>query len=246
MLKSEASQYVEFNSVDASFIGDGNGKLWNVPDSRAAMIKDKSLTLMGKNQLMRIILYAIAMTDYDQEDMEACRDLLRTKDGMDCLALHRSPVGSCDSVKSIRSPAPENFCDTGFANAGDGDAYGKGFVSASYCLAYGEGGMELLQPRGKLQIREISGSYKALCDDANQGKRLLNAAMNALLTVPNSVNSESSSTVQHENIEEKPTVLWRELYIQEITMGQFNSTVSLASMPNGSLYCNTTIFQMKL
>jgi len=33
------------------------------------------------------------MTDYDQEDMEACRDLLRTKDGMDCLALHRSPVG---------------------------------------------------------------------------------------------------------------------------------------------------------
>jgi len=57
-----------------------------------------------------------------------------------------------------------------------------------------------------------------LCDDANQGKRLLNAAMNALLTVPNSVNSESSSTVQHENIEEKPTVLWRELYIQEINM----------------------------
>ncbi|KAL9393814.1 hypothetical protein Peur_013099 [Populus x canadensis] len=126
MLKSEASQYVEFNSVDASFVGDGNGKLWNVPDSRAAIIKDKSLTLMEKNQLMRIILYAIAMTDYDQEDMEACRDLFRTKDGMDCLALHQSPAGSCDSVKSIRSPAAENFCDTGFANAGDGDAYGKG------------------------------------------------------------------------------------------------------------------------
>jgi hypothetical protein len=53
---------------------------------------------------------------------------------------------------------------------------------------------------------------------ANQGKRLLNAAMNALLTVPNSVNSESSYTVQHEIIEEKPPVLWRELYIQEITM----------------------------
>lgn len=61
-------------------------------------------------------------------------------------------------------------------------------------------------------------SFSALCDDVNQGKRLLNAAMNALLTVPNSVNSESSSTVQHENIEEKPTVHWRELYIQEITM----------------------------
>jgi RAB protein geranylgeranyltransferase component A len=61
MLKSEASQYVEFNSVDASFIGDGNGKLWNVPDSRAAMIKDKSLTLMGKNQLMRFFKLVMGM-----------------------------------------------------------------------------------------------------------------------------------------------------------------------------------------
>jgi RAB protein geranylgeranyltransferase component A len=61
MLKSEASQYVEFNSVDASFIGDGNGKLWNVPDSRAAMIKDKSLTLMEKNQLMRFFKLVMGM-----------------------------------------------------------------------------------------------------------------------------------------------------------------------------------------
>ncbi|KAJ6682343.1 RAB GDP-DISSOCIATION INHIBITOR [Salix koriyanagi] len=44
---------MEFNSVDASFVGDGNGKLWNVPDSRADMFKNKSLTLMEKNQLMR-------------------------------------------------------------------------------------------------------------------------------------------------------------------------------------------------
>jgi hypothetical protein len=53
MLKSGASNYVEFKSIDASFVGDGNGKLWNVPDSRAAIFKDKSLTLMEKNQLMR-------------------------------------------------------------------------------------------------------------------------------------------------------------------------------------------------
>jgi RAB protein geranylgeranyltransferase component A len=61
MLKSEASKYVEFNSVDASFVGDGNGKLWNVPDSRAAMIKDKSLTLMEKNQLMRFFKLVMGM-----------------------------------------------------------------------------------------------------------------------------------------------------------------------------------------
>jgi RAB protein geranylgeranyltransferase component A len=63
MLKSEASKYVEFNSVDASFVGDGNGngKLWNVPDSRAAIIKDKSLTLMEKNQLMRFFKLVMGM-----------------------------------------------------------------------------------------------------------------------------------------------------------------------------------------
>ena len=57
----------------------------------------------------------------------------------------------------------------------------------------------------------------ALCDDAIQGKRLLNAAMNALLTFPDSVNSESSSTVQSENTEEKPSVIWSGLYIQEMS-----------------------------
>ncbi|CAI0442036.1 unnamed protein product, partial [Linum tenue] len=53
MMKSEASQYVEFKGIDASFIGDGNGALSAVPDSRAAIFKDKSLNLIQKNQLMR-------------------------------------------------------------------------------------------------------------------------------------------------------------------------------------------------
>ncbi|CAL1370115.1 unnamed protein product [Linum trigynum] len=55
MLKSEASQYVEFKSIDASFIGDGDGALLAVPDSRAAIFKDKSLSLIQKNQLMRFL-----------------------------------------------------------------------------------------------------------------------------------------------------------------------------------------------
>ncbi|CAN0891519.1 Rab escort protein 1 [Linum grandiflorum] len=53
LLKSEASQYMEFKSIDASFIGDGNGGLSSVPDSRASIFKDKSLSLSQKNQLMR-------------------------------------------------------------------------------------------------------------------------------------------------------------------------------------------------
>ena len=41
----------------------------------------------------RIILYAIAMADYDQDNVELCEDVLKTKDGIDRLALYNSSVG---------------------------------------------------------------------------------------------------------------------------------------------------------
>ncbi|KAL0707967.1 hypothetical protein Bca4012_074393 [Brassica carinata] len=44
---------IEFKSVDASFIGDSSGELRSVPDSRGAIFKDKSLTLVEKRQLMK-------------------------------------------------------------------------------------------------------------------------------------------------------------------------------------------------
>ena len=53
ILKSGANQYIDFKSIDASYVCDKNGRLKNVPDSRAAIFKDKSLGLTEKNQLMR-------------------------------------------------------------------------------------------------------------------------------------------------------------------------------------------------
>ena len=41
----------------------------------------------------RIILYAIALADYDQDNVEVCEDVLKTKDGIDRLALYNSSVG---------------------------------------------------------------------------------------------------------------------------------------------------------
>lgn len=41
----------------------------------------------------RIILYAIAMADYDQENNRVCKDVLKTKDGLDRLILYHSSVG---------------------------------------------------------------------------------------------------------------------------------------------------------
>lgn len=40
-----------------------------------------------------MILYAIAMADYDQEDPVACKKQIKTKDGMESLALYHSSVG---------------------------------------------------------------------------------------------------------------------------------------------------------
>lgn len=40
-----------------------------------------------------MILYAIAMADYDQENTEVSKDVLKTKDGINRLALYNSSVG---------------------------------------------------------------------------------------------------------------------------------------------------------
>ncbi|XP_061972699.1 rab escort protein 1-like [Populus nigra] len=387
MLKSGASNYVEFKSIDASFVGDGNGKLWNVPDSRAAIFKDKSLTLMEKNQLMRffklvqghlvatvgsgtsgngngndeeegetkisdedlqrpfveylskmrlppkirlIILYAIAMADYDQDDMGVCQNLLKTKDGIDRLALYQSSVGrftnasgaliypiygqgelpqafsrrsavkgciyvlrmpvtallmekDSGSYKGIRlasgqdifsqklvldpsftlaspSASPSDLLHESFNFLSTRDVKGK--VARGICITRNSLKPDMsnllvvypprsLYPEQITSIRalQISGNLavcplgmfvlylSALCDDAIQGKRLLNAAMNALLTFPDPVNSESSSTVQSETTEEKPSVIWSGLYMQEMSTGQFDS-INFAPMPDENLNYN--------
>lgn len=54
ILKTDINQYMDFRSVDSSFICEGSeSNLWNVPDSRSAIFKDKSLSFSEKNQLMR-------------------------------------------------------------------------------------------------------------------------------------------------------------------------------------------------
>jgi len=57
-----------------------------------------------------------------------------------------------------------------------------------------------------------------LCNNADEGKNLLKAAMNALLTLPASGNTESISSVQSDSEDTKPIVLWSALYIQKLIM----------------------------
>ncbi|KAF2312500.1 hypothetical protein GH714_034890 [Hevea brasiliensis] len=323
LIKSGASQYVEFKSIDASFVGDESGKLWSVPDTRAAIFKDKSLSLMEKNRLMshlrcasvtyftpltlsRIILYAIAMADYDQDNKEQCKDLLKTKDGIARLALYQSSVGRLTNAPGAfiypiygQGELPQAFCRRaavkgciyisgvlfafgfeglrmpvtslllekssgvykGIRLASGQDIFSQKLVldpsltvpspSASPLDSFHESFQFLCMRDVKQKITsiralQISGNsavcprgmfvlyLSALSDDAHQGKKSLNAAMNALFTCPDSVNLESSCADQNENAELKPTLLWSALYIQELATGQFDS-ISSTPMPDGNL-----------
>ena len=49
VLKSGANQYIEFKGIDASFVYNEDENLTSVPDSWAAIFKDKSLGLTEKN-----------------------------------------------------------------------------------------------------------------------------------------------------------------------------------------------------
>jgi hypothetical protein len=62
-----------------------------------------------------------------------------------------------------------------------------------------------------------------LCHDADKGKELLHAAIDALLMLPESGHPESNTTVASDIAAEKPTLLWKALYIQDLTMVCFSS-----------------------
>ncbi|OMP03189.1 hypothetical protein COLO4_10588 [Corchorus olitorius] len=394
MLKSGASQYMEFKSIDATFVGDGKGNLWTVPDSRAAIFKDKSLGLMEKNQLMRFfklvqghlageeaskvseedlqtpfvdflnkmglppkiksfILYAIAMADYDQGDGG---DLLKTKHGIDQLALYSASIGRFQNAPGamiypvygqgelcqafcrraavkgclyvLRMPVTSLLIDKesggykGVRLASGQDIFSKKLIlDPSFTVPSLSGSSSPNPLQGKLPLfnfredrRKVArgicitksslkpdisnilivypprslfpeqvtsirllqiGSNLAvcppgmfvlyistLCSSNDQGKKLLNAVINTLLTIPDSINSESNAAVQSETVESgcavqnetaesslaavcdpgegKPTVLWSALYIQELSLGQVDFICS-TPMPDGDLNYNNVV-----
>ncbi|KAL8512575.1 hypothetical protein ACS0TY_018896 [Phlomoides rotata] len=77
----------------------------------------------------------------------------------------------------------------------------------------------------------------AICDNAVEGKKLLNAAVNALFSMPVSGESNDGTDVLHEHTEEKPCLLWSALYIQELTVFHraFDS-ISFSPMPDEHLH----------
>lgn len=373
MLKSGASHYLEFKSIDATFMLDADAKLCSVPDSRAAIFKDKSLGLMEKNQLMRffklvqahlsldeseennvriseedldspfadfltkmklppkiksIVLYAIAMADYDQEVSEY---VLKTRDGINQLALYNSSIGRFQNALGAliypiygQGELPQAFCRRaavkgclyvlrmpvislltdqnsgsykGVRLASGQDIFShklvldpsftvpgslasshqqlqesfqafslsdnKGKVARGICITRSSlkpdlsNFLVIFPPRSlfpeqvtSIRVLQLGGNlavcplgmfvlyFSALCDEVNQGKKLLHAALSALQKLLVTGTAGNSSTVQSEGTEEaKPTLLWSALYIQDLSLGQFGSIISTPT-PDGNLNYN--------
>ena len=58
--------------------------------------------------------------------------------------------------------------------------------------------------------------FSTVCDNDDQGKAALLSAMSTLVRPQVPENSESESVVENDNVEAKPVVLWRALYVQEL------------------------------
>ncbi|KAM7516021.1 hypothetical protein LguiA_005604 [Lonicera macranthoides] len=230
MLKSGASQYTEFKNVDASLVyDDGSGKLWNVPDSRSAIFKDRSLKYSEKNQLMSffklvqghlesvgsdtdakkisdedlekpfaeflnkmrlpvklksIILYAIAMADYDQDNAEICQDILKTKDGIDRLALYHSSIGRFpNALGALIYPI-----------------YGQGELPQAFCRrAAVKGCLYVLRmPVIALLMDKCSGNYKGIKLSSGQEIFSHQLVLDPSFTVPSSL-ADSPSNILRES-----------------------------------------------
>ncbi|XP_073121851.1 rab escort protein 1 isoform X2 [Henckelia pumila] len=335
ILKTGINQYMEFKSVDASFVSDVDGGLLNVPDSRSAIFKDRSLSITEKNRLMKffklvqahfseeseedripeedlespfveflskiglsqklksIILYAIVNANYDQDNIEACKDVINTKSGISRLALHHSSVGRFANangamiypiygqgelpqafcrraavkgciyvlrmpIVSVLMDKPSNLRDAGRIDAKDKVARGICIANnsirseVSNCLVFFPPRSLYPEQIASVRVFQLSSNVavcppgmfvtylSAMSVDAVEGKKLLDAAINALFSIPLPGNSESSGIDNSsENIEVKPSLLWSALYMQERTKFQGDlDSISNTPMPDEHLDYN--------
>ncbi|CAN1267033.1 Rab escort protein 1 [Linum perenne] len=109
--------------------------------------------------------------------------------------------------------------------------------------------VRVLQLSGNLAVCPL-GMFviylSALCEDVAEGKKLLNGAMNCLLTSPD--HSESSSALEEENVNEttsveesKPRLLWSALYIQELQSTDQSDSIFSAPTPSEDLDYNSVL-----
>ncbi|KAI3867146.1 hypothetical protein MKX03_008198 [Papaver bracteatum] len=99
-------------------------------------------------KIKSMILYAIAMADYDQEKPELCKNLLKTKDGIESLALFHSSIGRfTNALGAMIYPI-----------------YGQGELPQAFCrCAAVKGAIYVLRmPVTALLLSKENGDYKGV------------------------------------------------------------------------------------
>ncbi|CAL5188252.1 unnamed protein product [Lathyrus oleraceus] len=267
-------------------------------------------------KIKAILLYAIAMVDFDQENGEVSKDLLTTKDGIDRLAQYSSSVGRFPSAPGAliypiygEGELPQVFCRRaavkgciyvlrmpvisllmdkvtesykGVRLASGQDLYShqlildpsftipstqslspKGMVARGICITRSSVKPDVsncsvvypprsLYPDQVTSVRALQiGSnlavcpagtfvlyFSTLCNDADEGKKLLKASMKALLSLPVSGNTEI--ILQSDSEDKKAVVLWSVIYVQKLTMSKFEA-ISSTPTPDGNLNYNDLV-----
>lgn len=288
-------------------------------------------------KIKSIILYAIAMVDYDQDAGDSCKYILKTRDGIDRLALYHSSVGRFPTALGAllyplygQGELPQAFCRRAavkgclyvlrmpvisvLLNEDSGNYKGVKLVSGQEITSdklvmdpsvtitsspvnppsedvsnvFKVGGVSGKVARGicitksslkpnissclviypprslypdqatSIRVLQLGSNiavcpsgmfvvyFSALCDDALEGKKSLNAAMDSLFSVHTLDTADSSSTDQADSTEAKdstevkPTLLWSALYIQDLIEGSMGPVVTTPT-PDGNLNYNDLI-----
>eukprot|EP00268_Persea_americana_P012512 TRINITY_DN1529_c0_g1_i2.p1 TRINITY_DN1529_c0_g1~~TRINITY_DN1529_c0_g1_i2.p1 ORF type:complete len:573 (-),score=95.33 TRINITY_DN1529_c0_g1_i2:678-2354(-) len=128
-------------------------------------------------KIKSMILYAIAMADYDQEDPVACKKQIKTKDGMESLALYHSSVGRFPN-------APGAFIYP---------IYGQGELPQAFCrCAAVKGALYVLRmPVTSLLLDKEHGHYKGVRLVSGQDLFSHQLVMDPSFIIPQSVSSPS-------------------------------------------------------
>ncbi|KAI3871512.1 hypothetical protein MKW98_011567 [Papaver atlanticum] len=121
-------------------------------------------------KIKSMILYAIAMADYDQEKPELCKNLLKTKDGIESLALFHSSIGRfTNALGAMIYPI-----------------YGQGELPQAFCrCAAVKGAIYVLRiPVTALLLSKENGDYKGVRLASGQDILSRHLVINPSVTCP--------------------------------------------------------------
>ncbi|XP_055990931.1 rab proteins geranylgeranyltransferase component A 2 [Sorex fumeus] len=180
LIRSNVCQYAEFKNV-TRILSYHEGKVEQVPCSRADVFNNKKLTMIEKRMLMKFLTFCL---DYEQHPDEyqafiqcSFSDYLKTKKltpNLQHFILHSiamTPEASCSTVDGLKATKMFLQCLGRFGNTPFlFPVYGQGEISQCFCrMSAVFGGIYCLRHKAQcLVVDKESGRCKAIIDQFGQ------------------------------------------------------------------------------